>query len=472
MTGRVVGPDSRPVFVAAWLEIDGQRAPYVYGTGFVIATDHGPMTIELDERAIEPEHLSGRWGDLATTPLARLFAANAPGDHIHVKITGTIVTPGDFIAVSGEPLEHAVQAGAGYRDAPTAIVRTLRASCIGRGTDEGSARAAHDRFQRVVRDRTNHEARVSTPRPPARPPTIPLRWLARGFALAAIGAGIVAVSDADALHSGWFAVGLQLVGLALVAWSARHEMAHAVELGNEPRAAVLSTGLYYLQGPLTYLGLAGHGDGLPVIGGRYGYAMMVSVVPIIAIVIWTVRQWKTARWLHIVARAPLATRTTAAGAWTKIVGTLAGSGTDPIVVTTDRMSNSASSGNSTSYYTALRTSVTSSPAIEITAGAVGLDVITNHAIVAGVPHWTWVDSSDAQKWSWATPHAELTFAAGDEVTVLGRPRIEGARLRFEATGPESLFIVRGSPRKVLASLRAPIVAFAAFLAAVGIIYSV
>jgi hypothetical protein len=152
----------------------------------------------------------------------------------------------------------------------------------------------------------------------------------------------------------------------------------------------------------------------------------------------------------------------------------------------------------------LRFNVSAVPTLEVDAGGAVVHVRTDHAIIVGVPQWTPAPAVDRggggpaaeddvlgqleqlagrrhnpagedllTRWLlhsyWrGDPTAKLDLAAGDPVTVVGRFHRSGVF----ASGPESLFIVRGSPAQTLRSLRTPVFVNAAFVVAIALLCAV
>lgn len=95
------------------------------------------------ERAGKVE-LRGTYGELVSHPIARLFDAHAPGDHVRAEIRGFGLFAGDVVTVTGEVLEERVVdegeagEGGGLRHAPRREPAVIGAERIvlGHGTDE------------------------------------------------------------------------------------------------------------------------------------------------------------------------------------------------------------------------------------------------------------------------------------------------------------------------------------------------
>jgi hypothetical protein len=101
------------------------------------------------ERAGKVE-LRGSYGELVAHPIARLFDAHAPGDHVRAEIRGFGLFAGDAVTVTGEVLEERVISDAegaadegGLRSAPRrepAVIGAERVA-LGHGTEERDAAA-------------------------------------------------------------------------------------------------------------------------------------------------------------------------------------------------------------------------------------------------------------------------------------------------------------------------------------------
>jgi hypothetical protein len=90
--------------------------------------------------------LRGSYGELVSHPLARLFDAHTPGDHVRVEIRGFGLFAGDAVTVTGEVLEERVAADrdpsgdGGLREAPRTEPAVIGAERITLGHEREDAR--------------------------------------------------------------------------------------------------------------------------------------------------------------------------------------------------------------------------------------------------------------------------------------------------------------------------------------------
>jgi hypothetical protein len=123
LVGVIEGGDA-PVLASTTLEVDGKQHSQQVGDGFVLRLDDDSrMNVKAHPTSVEvlpASSRSGSWGDVASDRRASLFADVAPGDHVDVELAGWVLAPGQRIAVRGEVVEHALEGG-GPRE--TAIER-------------------------------------------------------------------------------------------------------------------------------------------------------------------------------------------------------------------------------------------------------------------------------------------------------------------------------------------------------------
>jgi hypothetical protein len=131
------------------------------------------------ERAGEID-LSGPYGEFVSHPIARLFDAHAPGDHVRARIRGFGLFGADPVTVIGEVLEEratAEGADGGLRDAPRREPAVIGAERIvlGHGADEAPPRAVAPRHDARVRHPLETSSRAYL--------ALGLAWLVPGLVL-------------------------------------------------------------------------------------------------------------------------------------------------------------------------------------------------------------------------------------------------------------------------------------------------
>nr|HEX4316740.1 hypothetical protein [Kofleriaceae bacterium] len=465
VVGRIEGSDARPVFISAELEIDGQTTPLRWGDGVVIATEHAWVTIKLDREAIASAVVHGRWGDVAATPLAQVFADRAPGDDVRVRITGVVLAPGEVVAASGVALDPAGS--------------VVRASYAGHGRDAASAEHARDKLRVIA---TAHAGTASgQPARRAAPATarVPNRWLVWLLAVAALGMLAEAITEPSPIDSPWLRGALLIADAALLAWGTRYDTPHAFELGVELRSSVRRAWLAALLLPLAWLGLVRGETTGGLVDGRVGTIVVACALPVLAMVAYAAANLRALRWLGTAARARPAT-VAAGGDWCRLAGVVRGAPSRDVIAIDVRRGASHSSGANPSYFTVNRFDVTAESTFQVDVAGAVVTVTTAHAIVAGVPEWRPEDTTTPprddsmggdpltrmlwRQYVAGDPTASLALAGGDAVTLVGRPH-QGW---LASSGPESLLIVRGTPERALARLRTPIVVYAVWVAAVAL----
>jgi hypothetical protein len=98
--------------------------------------------------------LRGTYGELVSHPIARLFDAHAPGDHVRAEIRGFGLFAGDVVTVTGEVLEERVVddgdagEGGGLRHAPRREPAVIGAERIVLGRESDEAAIARSEPQR------------------------------------------------------------------------------------------------------------------------------------------------------------------------------------------------------------------------------------------------------------------------------------------------------------------------------------
>jgi hypothetical protein len=105
-----------------------------------------PFTLELDDgtkvrvvpdanvEVFGPEKTEGdTWGTLSRHPLAIPFEGLGPGPHVSVTLAGTVLAPGDRVAVAGEVTEADPVSEGAYREQPHVVVAEVRATAIATG---------------------------------------------------------------------------------------------------------------------------------------------------------------------------------------------------------------------------------------------------------------------------------------------------------------------------------------------------
>ncbi len=72
----------------------------------------------------------GVWGELERHPLAIPFEGLGPGPHVNAVLTGTVLSPGDRVAVAGEIMAADPIGEASYREQHEVVVSEVRATTI------------------------------------------------------------------------------------------------------------------------------------------------------------------------------------------------------------------------------------------------------------------------------------------------------------------------------------------------------
>lgn len=203
-TGTIVGERGTLVFADATLTVGKKKT---------VERREGPGTLELaieGGRVLEVRDVVGAdkrgrvklddtYGELVSHPIARLFDAKAPGDHVKASILGVGLFAGDTITVEGEVLEERVvsrdEASGGLREAPEREATVVRATRITLG--------AHDpkNDDDPVEERTKEASgqTKSGPKPETRRARVPLEI--SSFVLLGLGVPLATIT----LMASWVA---------------------------------------------------------------------------------------------------------------------------------------------------------------------------------------------------------------------------------------------------------------------------
>lgn len=195
VVGTLLGDAGAIHFARLWLTAGTSKEQCLAdGRSVEVRTDNGErVRIENIHTAAHLGKVSveGRFGAIADDPLAKLFARQAPGDHVAVEIEGFALRAGDRVAVEGFVSEESLvdnPDAQGFRGAPNTVVTAIEATRIAIGAD---AEALLD-----VREAPKSPPRSAPDMPRPRAP------LARStFAYATVGTALALGS----LVAGWLA---------------------------------------------------------------------------------------------------------------------------------------------------------------------------------------------------------------------------------------------------------------------------
>lgn len=193
LIGTVIADGDGPALAAGTLRIGRETHHGAAGDRLTIALDTGAQqTIDAppDGLAVAPRiEREDPWGAVADHPLARLFAAKAPGDHVEVELAGWVIAAGARVAVRVDP--------------DTRAARSI-AVLDGDGADaDADADAALDRLDRELAERDARKAAALDARIAARerkrehrpaPTRAPRPWRIMPWILLVIGVGLGALA--------------------------------------------------------------------------------------------------------------------------------------------------------------------------------------------------------------------------------------------------------------------------------------
>jgi len=453
----VVGRVEGGRVAAATLEVGAQRIERAQGDEISVRAGGYLVRVRLAASVIVGEVVDGAWGEVARHRLAALFADAAPGDHVHVRISGAALGTGDVVALR-------VQRNA---DSFTA----LRAAC---GTDERSAMAALTHAEasanahvaeadRVAAAAAAREERLRvTPHPPWSRLTILL-------ALAAPSVAGLAALEASGWHvaipqgreaAGTWALAAGLGGAAMIAWSTRHELPLLHQVGVKRPDATRQL-LFLLQILVSLIAMAmasgrsrpGATNHLPAAG-----LIVACFVPAVAALIGALRGFASVRGIWPVERAAKVTPPPPPRTWGVIDGVVAGSGDPVLTATTTRTARLVGSGRGGWSWDEVAVATTAAPVFRVEASGWHADVHTGGLMWAAPPIWQ--PRGDRR-----VIHAIAAIRPGDRVRVLARTGDAGDT-SLRASGPESLFVIAGSPSAFLRRALRPPLVIAAYVALV------
>ena len=142
-SGTIVGERGRLVFADATLTVGKKKHVERHeGAGVLELLLGDGRTLEVRGVARAAKRgkveLDGAYRELAEHPIAALFEAKAPGDHVKAQIRGFALVVGDVITVEGEVIEERVAArredGQNLREAPRREAAVIEAKTIALGT--------------------------------------------------------------------------------------------------------------------------------------------------------------------------------------------------------------------------------------------------------------------------------------------------------------------------------------------------
>ena len=192
LCGTIAGPEGAIPIADATMVVSGAvetlvetREPFE-----LILDDHQRVRVELPAgdalRVLATKRTArGRWADIETNPLARVFREQAPGPHVAVKLSGRLAAVGDSVEILADVLEHEPTDGpSGPRDAPAMRVAAVRATIIAWGRDTATEMDALCR-----------EALPALSRDVPRPASTPRAWKRWALITSIVaGLGVIAVA--------------------------------------------------------------------------------------------------------------------------------------------------------------------------------------------------------------------------------------------------------------------------------------
>lgn len=494
VAGRARGEPGAPIRVRARLAIDGEEvAARDIAEPLVLETEDGDVDVELDPSDIAAVELSGSWREVGATPLGKLFLDHAPGDHVDVEITGGAIFAGDAVAVRGRAAATAAEGG-GYREAPETRVTAIRAVEAVVGDSVEAARAAleerlaaqedesqryqdelakmqeraREQAERDEKRRKKRAARKRSSGAPWRKRTIALAVLAAGVAIAGVAwaprwPGLLPV-EPRAMAT--VLAGFALFELAIWSWAARFDLQLVHEAGRQRDWDKRS-----FEWPF-FLHLIPAGFAVVYSLHRLDWPVYaIAAFPIAHALLWLWRIRGQLRTLRLIAGGRELGDDPDDGAWGVIRGVVE---LGELECTTVRASKSRShtysertdDGGSRQVTRTIRwdelrynQSVTD---LAVAVGPRTARVETRGAIWAAPAEWQAVNSPTSRR-------AKQAIGEGDEVAILGRVRHDGDGWKLAATGPESLFVLAGSPLRHALWLLVPVLARLAYVAALALL---
>ena len=440
----------------ATLEVAGQRHDRAQGEEVVLSTGDGVVRVRLPAAVLVDEVVDGPWGELASPRLTALFAEVAPGDHVHVRITGAAVDVGDFVAArvhrdAGSVVAVHAAVGTDEAGARAALARV-----------EASERASRDEDERAAAAAARESRRKLTPHPP---------WARMTVVLALVAVGMMVLSTT--LATGWdgfipqgrdaagtWAAGVGFGAATLLAWQARHDVPFVHRVGVE-RPGSTHQWVVYAQVFMVLPAMSfatgrskmGVGEQQPEAG-----LVIACLVPAVVGLIGVVRAFLSVRPLRALASAPRLTVPPPPRTWGVIEGVVAGSRDSPDLSATIRRGLRRLAGSRYGWVVEDTVTTTAAPIIRVDAGGWQAEVHTTGLIWAAAPIWQSRAEDGASR-------ALAAIRKGDEIRVLARTGDEGD-VRLRAGGPESLFVVAGQPSAFLRRALNPPLVLCAYVALV------
>jgi hypothetical protein len=437
------------------LEMGAQRVERAHGDHVVVRTADKTVTIRITASALAPASIDGRWGEVARHPLAAAFIDVAPGDHVHVRLRGAVVAAGDHIAVR-------------VREDGAALVAERAAT----GADDDAARAAlahADGADRARRADAQRSATAAATRAERARVTPRVPW---GRMTVVLGAGALAVAVTSAARAtGWHgaipggdgvaALWVLAIGLgaaALMTWSARHDVPFVHRIGEKQEPAsrqfVISIQLLAcLIATMVAMGRSQSGAAHPA---PVAAMAIVCVVPLIVAGFGIARAVASVRALWPVEQAARLTVPPPPRTWGVIEGVIAGKGETVLSATTTRSTESAGSGRTGWVWEEVAVTTTPVHSFELDAGAWRAEILPAAMFWAAPAVWQPRGADGAI-------HAIAEVRAGDRVSVLARTGDAGDHT-LRAGGPESLFLVVGTPSQFFRRALRPPVLIAIYVA--------
>ncbi|MFO0563270.1 MAG: hypothetical protein U0269_34930 [Polyangiales bacterium] len=420
--------------------------------------------------------IEGTYGARANEPLAKLFARQAPGDHVAITIEGFAIMAGDRVAVDGTILDEALvenENAEGFRGAPSALVRAVTASRIAVGADAEALLDEPPKSERAPERRRE--------KPVAERVRVPL---ARSTAVYAV---IGALLFVGSLLAGWVAplvsarawltpssaMGIALLLVALNRWlRAVHHGSYVSRAGGGARVTSKSAVWGYpadvvfliacaMTVPMTAIASSPH-----IATVFYGVLLVISLTHATLL---AVQEAPFRRFASIVLGAP--TDDPRSGRMVLVEGTVKTEGASLVrtvdffwqtetTYSTDQDGNQRESQSSTLFdreHTAVRSST-----IELeSSGLSGAILVEPARAHAAFSQREWKRTGEV------SPYTE-SLSRGDPVCVVARFEDEGGALVARAGGEESLFMWAGT-RSQLAAARLAAWGRIALIAAAGVV---
>ncbi|HUQ03726.1 MAG TPA: hypothetical protein VM261_14615 [Kofleriaceae bacterium] len=454
----VVGVVESGGAAAATLHAGGQAIARAHGSHIVVRTSDRAVGIHVDPSVILGEDLRGSWGELARHPLAALFQEVAPGDHVDVRISGAALAPGDHVAV------RVRRAGTDLAAVRVVLGADGDAAMRALAHAEAADRAQHDHAQRAAADAAARAERARiTPRPP---------WSRTTPVFGAIALGFLALAASEAtgwrgaVPQGGSAAGLWVFGVGLGAstlmmWGTRHDLPFVQRVGATPGPSSRQLVMFFqiaaaLLAMMIAFGRNKSGPTTPhPVPGLYVACLFPAVTALIGIV----RGFASVRGLVPVEQAARLPLPPPAATWGVVEGIVGRSEGPALSATTARAVQSAGSGRGGWIWEELQTTATATPSFELDAGPWRATVYTSGMTWAAPPAWQPLDEKRAIR-------AVAAVRSGDRVRVLARTGATPDDRSLRAGGPESLFLVVGTPSAFLRRALRPPVMLALYVALV------